>query len=66
VLAIDPKALSPFGKRSGRVLIQVRDTGWAKSRLADMIFEPFVTTQSRGCGLALSTSRSLVEAHEGC
>jgi signal transduction histidine kinase len=48
------------------VSVEVRDsgTGMDGATLA-RIFEPFFTTKSRGLGLGLSISRSIVEAHGG-
>ena len=50
----------------GRVRVSVSDRGpgIAPSEL-ERVFEPFVTTKSRGLGLGLSVCRSIVTAHEG-
>jgi signal transduction histidine kinase len=48
------------------VLITLQDTGpGIDPRLAERMFEPFVTTKSKGTGLGLSICRSIVEAHGG-
>ncbi|KEO82122.1 ATP-binding protein [Tumebacillus flagellatus] len=48
------------------VIIEVRDTGQGipEDRLQD-IFEPFYTTKSKGTGLGLHNSKSIIEAHGG-
>ncbi len=50
----------------GEVRVSVRDRGpgIARSDL-ERVFEPFVTSKSRGMGLGLSVCRSIVTAHEG-
>jgi C4-dicarboxylate-specific signal transduction histidine kinase len=48
------------------VQVVVSDTGCGLSaESADRIFEPFFTTNSRGLGIGLSISRSIIEAHGG-
>jgi signal transduction histidine kinase len=46
------------------VLLQVVDNG---SGIADRdtIFDAFVTTKSKGMGIGLAVSRSIIEAHDG-
>src|SRR5579863_258317 len=46
------------------VLLEVADNG-SGIREADSIFDPFVTTKTKGMGIGLAVSRSIVEAHEG-
>ncbi len=50
----------------GQMALSVTDTGMGIST-QDMgkLFEPLFTTKSRGIGLGLATSKSLVEANEG-
>lgn len=48
------------------VVISVHDTGSGIERkIVKQLFEPFVTTKSKGMGFGLSISRSIVEAHGG-
>ncbi len=49
---------------SDQVEIRVRDTGAGlEPRIAERLFDPFVTTKPQGLGLGLSISQSTVEAH---
>ncbi len=48
------------------VLIMVEDSGpGIDPENVDRIFHPFFTTKSRGMGMGLSISRSIIEAHDG-
>lgn len=50
----------------GRVLVAVRDTGvGVQPDLRGRVFDAFYTTKSRGMGMGLSISRSIVESHGG-
>jgi signal transduction histidine kinase len=55
-------AASPLDDRS--VLIEVTDNGSGIVG-GDSIFDAFVTTKSKGMGIGLAVSRSIIEAHEG-
>ncbi|MGV2292373.1 PAS domain-containing protein [Trinickia sp. YCB016] len=46
------------------VLLEVVDNGSGIGE-ADSIFDPFVTTKTKGMGIGLAVSRSIVEAHDG-
>jgi two-component system, sporulation sensor kinase E len=46
------------------ITLQDNGIGIPEDRLQD-IFEPFYTTKSKGIGLGLSNSKSIMEAHEG-
>ncbi|WP_217497483.1 PAS domain-containing sensor histidine kinase [Trinickia violacea] len=46
------------------VVLEVVDNG-SGIRETDSIFDPFVTTKTKGMGIGLAVSRSIVEAHEG-
>jgi C4-dicarboxylate-specific signal transduction histidine kinase len=48
------------------VVITVADSGpGIDPKVADRIFEPFLTTKSGGMGMGLSICKSIIEAHEG-
>ena len=50
----------------GMVRVSVRDRGpGIKASELERVFEPFVTTKTRGMGLGLSVCRTIVDAHEG-
>ena len=71
----DPKVLLVSTARSSTdtdetgepmVQITVADTGSGISdKIAERLFQPFVTTKSNGMGVGLSISKRLVEAHGG-
>ena len=50
----------------GSVLLLIDDTGTGiDPRIADTLFNPFVSTKQRGTGLGLSIVRRIVDAHSG-
>jgi PAS domain S-box-containing protein len=51
---------------NGTIVLSVRDTGCGiPEEDRDRLFEPLFTTKSRGIGLGLATSKSLIEANGG-
>ena len=49
-----------------RVVVQVEDSGpGLDAAQAKHVFEPFYTTKSKGLGMGLSISRSIIESHGG-
>jgi two-component system sensor histidine kinase TtrS len=53
-------------ERDGAVSVSVGDTGTGLSpEVRDRLFDPFVTTKSKGMGLGLSISLGIIEAHRG-
>jgi C4-dicarboxylate-specific signal transduction histidine kinase len=49
-----------------QILVEVQDSGvGVDPARIDGLFEAFVTTKSKGLGMGLSISRSIVEAHDG-
>ncbi len=50
----------------GRIEVIVRDNGpGIKPDVADILFDPFVTSKPQGMGLGLSISHGIIEAHGG-
>jgi two-component system sensor kinase FixL len=50
----------------GMIRVDIADTGAGLSaEMANLLFEPFVTTKTHGLGVGLAVSRSIVEAHYG-
>jgi hypothetical protein len=50
----------------GGVLVEVEDSGpGIKPDDLERVFNPFYTTKSKGMGMGLSISRSIIEAHNG-
>jgi C4-dicarboxylate-specific signal transduction histidine kinase len=51
---------------AGQIRISVQDSGiGVKPEVMARLFEPFFTTRSKGMGMGLAISRSIVEAHGG-
>jgi two-component system sensor kinase FixL len=52
--------------RRGQIFIAVQDSGVGLSEeVKARLFEPFFTTRTKGMGMGLSISRSIIEAHGG-
>jgi signal transduction histidine kinase len=53
-------------RKEEEVVIEVRDrSGGLDPKIAESLFEPFVSTKKKGVGLGLSYVREIVEAHHG-
>jgi C4-dicarboxylate-specific signal transduction histidine kinase len=53
-------------QEAGQVCVSVEDCGvGVKPELMARLFEPFFTTRSKGMGMGLPISRSIIEAHGG-
>jgi PAS domain S-box-containing protein len=49
-----------------KITLQVRDSGsGVDPDQVEKLFQPFFTTKSKGLGMGLSISRSIIEAHDG-
>ena len=63
-----PKALllRSESENGGQIRVTVQDSGIGLSEaVMSRLFEPFFTTRTKGMGMGLSISRSIVEAHGG-
>lgn len=50
----------------GQILVSVQDSGIGLStEVVARLFEPFFTTRTKGIGMGLAISRSIIEAHGG-
>jgi two-component system sensor kinase FixL len=53
-----------FCMDDGFITVAVRDNGpGIDAKVAESLFEPYVTTKSKGLGMGLSISRTILEAH---
>jgi C4-dicarboxylate-specific signal transduction histidine kinase len=50
---------------AGDVMVAIRDSGSGLGSYGDQVFAPFFTTKTKGMGMGLSISRSLIEDHGG-
>jgi len=51
---------------AGQIQVSVKDSGvGVKAEVMGRLFEPFFTTRSKGMGMGLPISRSIIEAHGG-
>ena len=63
-----PRVITIFTRQpqAGRVIIEIADTGiGVRAAELQSIFERFVTTKSKGLGMGLAISRSIIDAHGG-
>ncbi len=59
-------SIATRNESDGCVRVTVSDTGpGIDPRVADQLFNPFVTTKPNGMGLGLSISQGIIEAHKG-
>lgn len=64
--SVSPKIIIRVTQRQDAVLITVIDNGPPViKQVADKLFEPFFTTKSKGVGMGLAISRTLVESCNG-
>ncbi len=62
----DPRVVVATSRREDGVLLSVSDNGHGFSEeLLGRIFEPYVTTKSKGTGLGLPIVKKIVEEHHG-
>lgn len=58
--------LQSESQNGGQIRVAVHDSGIGLSdEVKERLFEPFYTTRTRGMGMGLSISRSIIEAHGG-
>ena len=58
--------ISTKSEEGDRVRLTVQDTGvGVDSQTIDKLFQAFYTTKSKGMGIGLSISRSIIENHRG-
>jgi signal transduction histidine kinase len=54
------------GRSDGEAWVEVRDRGpGLDPKLADRVFEPYMSTKNRGSGLGLSLVRDIARQHKG-
>lgn len=66
--ALEPRevTINVAPEKAGWVLVRVCDTGGGiDPRIADRLFQPFITTKAEGMGLGLLVTRSIIESHGG-
>jgi signal transduction histidine kinase len=58
--------LSAFIDESGKIILEVSDTGKGiEEEALGKIFIPFFTTKSKGSGIGLSLSKQIMRRHKG-
>ncbi len=62
----DGKIIIRLYRSQGHICLEVADSGKGISdEIKDRLFDPFVTTKSKGTGLGLAMARRIVKAHDG-